>query len=83
MHHKPPLEDLPDYCSVDFLKTHLAMERREGLYLPMMFGVRVSDEDAARINRAYDLLRAEGHGKLDTTEELTESSFPFVERENP
>lgn len=83
MHHRPALEDLPEYCSAEFLKTHLAMERHEGLYLPMMFGISVSDEDAARINRAYDQLRAEGHGKLDTTEELTENGFPFVERQDP
>lgn len=83
MHHTPPLEDLPEYCSADFLISHLAKERHEGLFLPMMFGVQVSDADAARINRAYDLLRAEGHGKLDTTAELTDSSFPLVERQSP
>ena len=81
MHHEPPLEDLPDYCSADFLKAHLAMERHEGMYLPMMFGVLVSDEDAARINRAYNHLRAEGHGKLDTAEELTDYGFPYLQRE--
>ena len=80
MHHKPLLEDLPEYCSAGFLKAHLDMERQEGLFLPITFGVHVSDEDAVRINRAYDKLRAEGHGKLDTTEELTSYGFPYVER---
>ena len=81
MHHLPPLEDLPEYCSAQFLLAHLAQERQEGLYLPMHLGVEVTDEDAARINRAYEHLRAEGHGKLDTAQELTEATFPLRDRE--
>ena len=81
MHHRPPLEDLPDFCTPEFLVAHLAQERQQGLYLPMHLGVQINDEDAARINRAYEQLRAEGHGKLDTARELTEGTFPLRDRE--
>ena len=81
MHHLPPLEDLPECCPAEFLIAHLAEEREEGLYLPMHLGVQVTDDDAARINRAYEHLRAEGHGKLDTARELTEGTFPLRDRE--
>ena len=75
-----PLDNLPDYCSADFLISHMATEREEGMFLPMMFGRHVDDEDAAKINRAYDHLRAQGHGKTDTVDELTERTFPLTPR---
>ena len=58
-----PLDDLPAYCPAQFLISHTATERDEGMFLPIMFGRHVNDEDAAKINRAYDHLRAQGHGK--------------------
>ena len=79
-HEPDPLDDLPAYCSAEFLVSHMATERREGMFLPMMFGRQVDDEDAARINRAYDHLRAQGHGKTDTVDELTERTFPLTAR---
>ena len=50
------------------------------MFLPMMFGRHVDDEDAAKINRAYDHLRAQGHRKTDTVDELTERTFPLTAR---
>ena len=42
----------------------------QGDVLPMMFGVRVSDEDAEKINRTYNSLRVEGHGPLTTLDDI-------------
>ena len=78
-----PLDDLTEYCSAQFLKNHLAHERTEGMFLPMDFDAAVSDEDAARINRAYDRLRSEGHGKTDTVDELTNRTFPIHDPDRP
>ena len=78
-----PLNDLPAFCSAQFLRDHLALERSEGMFLPMMLEIHISDEDAVRTNRAYDLLRSQGHGKTDTVADLTQRTYLRTDRKSP
>ena len=78
-----PLEDLPSYCTPEFLTAHLAREKREDMFLPMMFGIHVTDEDAARIDRAYDLLRSQGQGKAERPGHGVQQHNPAHEQTRP
>ena len=56
----PPAE-LPAFFSAENLKAHMSVEQQIETAMPISFGTIVTNEDAEKIVRAYNYLRAQGY----------------------
>ena len=69
-------EGLPEACPLEDLKTHLALEKRQGRFLPMDFGVILTEEESSAIFRVYHRLREMGYGIAPENEPDRNGSTP-------